>query len=124
MPVPTHIVDSFIVISPTFLKHSIRSSHEWKNTYQIGGGHVLVKHLHHDVVADVFDLEVEGLVPLRGLAGALEGSGAELLHARLEDAVGVHLAEELRVAGESRLDHLNAQASLLGHIFAGMQMKI
>ena len=86
-------------------------------TYQVTGGDILVEDLECHVITDVFHIDLEGLVPERRLASSLKGSGLVLLLAGSEDAVGVHLGEELGVTSELRLDHVNAQASGSGHIY-------
>jgi len=58
-----------------------------------------------EIVTDVLDINVEGLVPNGGLASAILDVGLELLLARRDLDVGVHLAEGLRITRQSRLDH-------------------
>ena len=68
-----------------------------------------------EIVTDVLDINVEGLVPNGGLASAILDIGLELLLARRDLDVGVHLADEIRVAGELSLNKSDSELSK-GHV--------
>ena len=61
-------------------------------TDEVRGSDILVPALDFHVVTDVLDVNVEHLVPLRGLASTLHSLGLELLHASLNRDVWVHFA--------------------------------
>ena len=48
---------------------------------QIACSDIFIQNLDFKIIADILDVEVESLLPSWGLSGALERSGAELLHA-------------------------------------------
>ena len=73
-------------------------------TYRVGLGYVFVQACDRNIVTDVLYVDVKDFVPLRGLARIVFGLRPELLLAVHNLAEGIHLAEGLRVAGESRFN--------------------
>jgi hypothetical protein len=71
---------------------------------EIRSSHIFVEHIDVQVVADVLDGDLDGLVPLGRLARVLHDFGLEGLVAASDLAKGVHFAEEVRVALEFGLD--------------------
>ena len=82
-----------------------------EGTYEVGGGDILIHDLDHEVVANVLDVDVEDLVPLGGLAAALDRPRLELLLASFQNHERVHLRKEFRVARQTSFDNFDAQAS-------------
>lgn len=64
---------------------------------QVTCGHILVHDFDVNIVTDVLDVNVDGLVPLRKLTGALEHLGLEILVACHNLAEGVHLRKHFCV---------------------------
>lgn len=91
--------------------HTQRGELDRSGANLIGSSHVLVHDINVEVVTDILDHDVESLVPLGHLACVLHHFGLELLVARLQLAEGVHLAEEVGVAGELGLDHGEAKSA-------------
>ena len=69
--------------------------------------------IHRDchVIANVFDVDVEDLVPLGCLTGALESSGAHLLLSGFDLAPWVHLAEPFSITRQLCFDDAQTQLS-------------
>ena len=105
------------MLSPTYkiskkVEELIRQTNYFETkTYLVAGGEVLVHNLNGHVVADIFDINVEKLVPLGQFASTLESLCPDLLLASLKDTVRVHLAESLSVSCEFGLDNLESQSS-------------
>ena len=76
---------------------------------------VFVKDSDREVVTDVLDVDIEGLVPDWRLASSVLDSRLEILLASRNFTIGVHLAEGLRVTSQSRLDHCQGERSRSSH---------
>ena len=82
-------------------------------------GNILVHHLDGQIITNILDVEIEGLVPDGLLACSVLDVGLELLLAGADLNIGVHLTESLRVTRQACLDHCqgNSARSCLSHIF-------
>ena len=112
--------ESFITVEPTYLRIRIVSHqsiqrgclHSCRNSldaYLIATGDILVPDGHIHVVADVFYVNIEDLVPFWGLTGALQCASSHFLLSRDDFRPRVHLTEPFRVACQLCLDHMKAQ---------------
>jgi len=81
------------------------------DTNNIVGARILVVDLNVHVIANVFHIDLEGLIPNGGLASTVLGCGLVLLLARGYLHVGIHLAEGFRITGEPSLDDSQGQRS-------------
>ena len=68
------------------------------DTDNVVAANILVVHLDRQIITDVLDINVEGLVPDGGLASSVLDVSLEVLLARNDLYVGVHLSEGLHVA--------------------------
>ena len=84
-------------------------------TNNVVGADVLIVHLKGNVVANILDINVESLVPDGGLSGTVLCLGLELLLASRNLDVRIHLAEGLRIARQSSLDHGQGERSRCCH---------
>jgi len=84
-------------------------------TDEVRGSDIFIPALDFHVVTDVLDVNVEHLVPFRGLASTLHSLGLELLHACLNRDVWVHFGEEFGVSSESGLDDRDSEGSSSCH---------
>lgn len=73
--------------------HAQRAQLDYGLANEVTGGYIFIKHGDRHVIANIFDIDVEDLVPLGCLTGALESSSAYLLLSGFDLAPWVHLAE-------------------------------
>ena len=70
---------------------------------------ILIEDLNIQVITDILDIDIDGLIPL-GLLALIVGSfGANSLIACVDDDVGVHLAERFGIALQRRFNDVNAE---------------
>ena len=91
---------------------------------QVAGGYIFIEDLDCHVITDILDVELESLLPARGLTSTLESTSSELLHTTLKDAVRVHLTEELSISCKLGLDHVDRKHSGSCHSKLSFKLKI
>ena len=80
-------------------------------SYLISRSDILVHDLDCHVVANILHVDVEAFVPSRCLSCTLFRRRSMLLLTSLNDDKRVHLAPEISVSGETRLNNFKAQVS-------------
>ena len=87
------------------------SNERTEQSYHVIICDILVHDLDCHVVADILHVNVEAFGPSRRLSSTLDRLRSMLLHTGLDYAKWVHLAEEICVSGETRLNNFKAQGS-------------
>ena len=71
--------------------------------------HILIPDAQEDLLAGVLDVELELLIPNRGLARIVLDLSLQFLALKCECAVGAHVTQHFSVSGQLRLDHFHVQ---------------
>lgn len=80
-------------------------------SYGIVIGNVFIEYFDPHVVSDVFNVDIESLIPNRLLTGVVFHCSLEAFLSILNDTEGIHLAKEFSVTSKSSLYNSETQFS-------------